>query len=105
MGGLGMIFFEWDKTKAESNVRKHGVSFDDALSVFDDPYAILEQDRIVDGEARWIALGIVDDESVVVVAHSIQQDETDETIRIISARPANRQERRRYGQHRAKDAG
>jgi uncharacterized protein len=100
-----MIRFEWDETKAESNVRKHGVSFDDALSVFDDPYAILEQDRVVEGEARWIALGIVDDESVVLVAHSIQEDEADETIRIISARPANRQERKRYGKHRAKNAG
>ena len=100
-----MIFFEWDKTKAESNERKHGVTFEDAMSVFDDPYAILEQDRIVDGEARWIALGIVDDESVVVVAHSIQETEADETVRIISARHANRQERRRYGKNRTKNAG
>ena len=100
-----MILFEWDETKAESNERKHGVSFEDAMSVFDDPYAILEQDRVVEGEARWIALGIVDDESVVVVAHSIQENEANETIRIISSRPANRQERRRYGKHRAKNAG
>jgi uncharacterized DUF497 family protein len=100
-----MIFFEWDKAKAESNEREHGVTFEDAMSVFRDPDAVFEQDRIVDGEARWIALGIVDDDSVVVVAHSTHEDGADETVRIISARLANRQERRRYGKHRAKNAG
>ncbi len=100
-----MIFFEWDDTKAASNERKHGVTFEDAMSVFDDPYAILEQDRVVDGEPRWIALGIVDDESIVVVAHLLHEDETGEAIRIISARPADRQERTRYGKHRAENAG
>lgn len=98
-----MIFFEWDETKAESNERKHGVTFEDARGVFDDPNAILEQDRIVDGEARWIALGIVNGESVIVVAHSVEETPTEETIRIISARRANREERRRYGKNREKN--
>jgi uncharacterized protein len=100
-----MLLFEWDETKAGSNERKQGVTFEDAMSVFDDPDAVFEQDRIVDGEVRWTALGIVDNESVIVVAHSVQTDETNETIRIISARLANRKEKRHYGKTREKNAG
>ena len=41
-----MIRFEWDETKAESNLRKHGIDFDDAIEVFYDPHAVFEQDRM-----------------------------------------------------------
>lgn len=47
-----MIQFEWDEAKARSNKRKHGVSFEDAMHIFDDPYAVAEQDRIERGELR-----------------------------------------------------
>jgi uncharacterized protein len=53
-----MIRFEWDPVKARTNQRKHGVTFDDAMHVFDDPCALFEQDRAVEGgEPRWQALG------------------------------------------------
>lgn len=47
-----MIQFEWDPAKAKSNERKHGVVFEDAMLIFNDPHLISEQDRIVDGELR-----------------------------------------------------
>ena len=48
-----MVWFEWDDVKASTNERKHGVRFDDAMLVFSDPYALVEQDRIEGGELRW----------------------------------------------------
>jgi uncharacterized DUF497 family protein len=53
-----MIFFEWDESKAAANRRKHKISFENAMRVFDDPHSVSEPDRIVDGELRWQALGL-----------------------------------------------
>jgi len=53
-----MILFEWDEAKARSNERKHGVRFEDAMLVFADPYALVEQDRLEGGELRWQTLGL-----------------------------------------------
>ena len=54
-----MIRFEWDPAKARINQRKHRVSFDDAIHVFDDPYALFEQDRTDEaGQRRWQAVGL-----------------------------------------------
>jgi uncharacterized protein len=47
-----MARFEWDEAKAKSNARKHGVRFEDAMLVFADPYALVEQDRLEGGELR-----------------------------------------------------
>jgi uncharacterized DUF497 family protein len=88
--------FEWDPDKAASNLRKHGVSFETAARVFRDPAALLEQDRMVNGERRWQALGVVEGFTMLLVAHVVHEEAHTEVIRIISARPANRQERRRY---------
>jgi uncharacterized DUF497 family protein len=52
-----MVWFEWDDVKANTNERKHGVHFDDAMLVFSDPYALVEQDRIEGGELRWQTFG------------------------------------------------
>ena len=94
--------FEWDAAKAESNKRKHGVSFQVAVRVFADPFALTEQDRIENGEQRWQTLGIVDGYCLLLVAHSVRDVEEDgttvEIVRIISARRADRKERRRYEQ-------
>jgi uncharacterized DUF497 family protein len=94
--------FEWDSAKAAINLRKHAVSFDIALRVFADPFALTEQVRIEGGEQRWQTLGIVEGHLLLVVAHTIRDDEEDgqpiEIIRIISARAADRKERRRYEQ-------
>lgn len=96
------IRFEWDPVKADSNRRKHGVSFETALRIFADPFALTEQDRIEGGEQRWQTLGVVEDYLLLLVAHTIGSEDEDgqavEVIRIISARRANRTERRRYEQ-------
>lgn len=88
--------FEWDPAKAAINLRKHGVSFETATRVFADPFALFELDRIEDGEARWQAVGAVDGFAVLLVAHSLRDRDGVEAIRIISARRANKKERRRY---------
>jgi len=51
-------FFEWDEAKERSNYRKHGVLFEEAAQVFDDPLAVTEQDRIAGGELRWQTIGM-----------------------------------------------
>ncbi len=95
-----MIHFEWDESKAESNVRKHGISFDDAVEAFYDPEALLIQDRVVDGEVRWQLVGNMGGLFVVHVAHTSDAHGDDEFIRIISARRADRRELRLYGKDR-----
>jgi len=92
--------FEWDPAKAESNLRKHRVSFETATRVFADPFALVKQDRIENGEHRWQTLGIVDSSLLLLVAHTVRGDEDGtEIIRIISARRAEPKERRRYEQN------
>jgi len=93
----GMTLFEWDEAKAESNLRKHGISFDDAIEVFYDPNAVFEQDRVVDGELRWQAIGMAEDLVMLQVAHTVIERDVDEVFRIVSARRATRKERRLYG--------
>ncbi len=90
--------FEWDNTKAASNLCKHGVSFEDAMGVFADPLALTIQDRIEGLEQRWQTLGMVGDCLVLLlVAHTVGEDDDGiEIIRIISARAADRKERKRY---------
>jgi len=94
--------FEWDWSKAELNFRKHRVSFETAARAFADPFALVEQDRIVDGERRWQTLALVEGRLLLLVAHTVR-DEQDaaEVIRIISARRAEPKERKRYEQNRA----
>jgi len=92
--------FEWDPAKAESNLRKHHVSFETATRVFADPFALVKQDRIENGEHRWQTLGIVDNSLLLLVAHTVRGDEDGtEVIRIISARRAEPKERKRYEQN------
>mgnify|MGYP000748227682 CR=1 FL=1 len=85
--------FEWDHTKAKRNVRKHRVSFDEALTVFYDPLAASfnDADHSV-GEHRFITVGYSSRRRLLVVAHV----ERRETIRIVSARLATAQERKRH---------
>ena len=88
--------FEWDPAKAEANLRKHGISFEMARLVFADPLALLEQDRIEAGEYRWQTTGLAGGVALLVVAHTFHDDAGIEIIRIVSARRAQRHERRRY---------
>jgi uncharacterized protein len=90
-------YFEWDGEKARSNLRKHGIQFEEAVLVFDDPFAISAQDRIENGEQRWQTLGMVGGCLLLLVAHTVRlEDDKIGLIRIISARRADRSERRRY---------
>lgn len=98
-----MTRFEWDPGKERSNRRKHGISFAIAQLAFHDPDAFSEQDRTEGGERRWQTLGLVDDVLLLLVAHTVQGDDEDEIIRIISARRADRKERRRYEKERQKN--
>ena len=92
--------FEWDPAKALANLRKHGVSFETAMRVFADPLASSNQDRIEDGEPRWITIGVVEGYVLLVVAHTVRnEDDGTEIIRIISARRADPKERKDYEQN------
>jgi hypothetical protein len=86
----------WDPAKASSNLKKHGVHFDAAIHVFDDPRALTILDRVEDGEHRWQTIGMIEGSLLVLVAHTEDDDGEDEIVRIISARRATRQERRAY---------
>ena len=99
-----MVEFEWDEAKAISNERKHGISFEYAVHVFEDPFALVERDRIEGGEYRWQTLGLVEGVILLLVAHTVQDDDEDEIVRIISARRATRKERTRYDKNRQKDS-
>jgi uncharacterized DUF497 family protein len=92
------IEFEWDQAKAKANKKKHGVSFEIACRVFADPFALVEQDRFVEGEYRWQTLGMVEGYLLLLVAHTVRDENGSEIIRIISARRASRRERKRYEQ-------
>ena len=89
--------FEWDDEKADKNLRKHGVAFETAARVFSDPLCFSRQDRFENGEERWQTLGVVQEYLLLLVAHTIRDEENGvDVIRIISARRANAVERRRY---------
>jgi uncharacterized protein len=92
------IEFDWDKEKARANVFKHGVAFEEALSVFGDPLAMtLFDDKHSDDEERWITLGLNNQGRLIVVVHTYNElDALRVQIRIISARPATRREARQY---------
>ncbi|CCD29643.1 Conserved hypothetical protein DUF497 [Candidatus Glomeribacter gigasporarum BEG34] len=93
-----LIRFEWDEAKSQSNQRKHGVSFEEACQVFRDPLHVSVQDRIEGSEQRWQTLGLVQDRPLLLVAHTLRDQEGTEIVRIISARKATPIERRRYEQ-------
>ena len=93
--------FAWDEDKNLSNQRKHdGIGFELAVRVFLDPLRLTRRDRIEDHEERWQTIGIVHGITLLIVAHTITEEDEDgqlsETIRIISARKADKSERKRY---------
>jgi len=89
------LHFEWDKAKATANFKKHGVSFEEAKSVFSDERAklIADPDHSED-EDRFILLGYSASMRLLVVCHCYRTDES--IIRIISARKASRHEAASY---------
>lgn len=92
---------EWDERKDRRNRAKHGVGFETARLVFEDPNHLSIQDRHEGDEERWQTLGLVEGIVVLLVAHAYHEDATGkEVIRIISARKATARERRHYEQGR-----
>ena len=92
---MGDIQFQWDESKHAENVRKHGVAFDEARTVFHDDRALLIADPDhSDDEDRFVLIGMSLSLRTLVVCHCYRED--DEIIRIISARKANRMERGDY---------
>ncbi len=86
--------FEWDGRKNAANKRKHGVSFEEAETVFYDDRAILVEDLDEDDEDRFVLLGLSAGLRTLVVCHCYRAN--DSVIRIISARKAHREERSDY---------
>lgn len=87
------VIFEWDEGKAKQNVRKHGVSFDEAATVFGDPLSLTIEDALhSDDEQRFVTIGQSAKGRLVVVVHTDRED----SIRIISWRTATPRERECY---------
>ena len=87
------LSFEWDEAKAKSNLAKHGVSFEEASTVFGDPLSLTIPDPAhSQREARLIVLGHSHQRKLLVVVHTERGD----NIRVISARRASRRERKSY---------
>ena len=90
-----MIKFEWNSSKAVSNIKKHGISFEEAQSVFYDEYATQFYDSDnSEEEDRFLMLGVSNESRILLVCHC--ELEQDNLIRIISARKATKNERKQY---------
>lgn len=88
--------FGWDENKNRKNLQKHGLRFETAVLVFDDPYAITRRDLSVDEEERWITVGAIGPGSILLVVHTFQENHDEEVVRIISARAAESHEKKAY---------
>ncbi|MEO8600940.1 MAG: BrnT family toxin [bacterium] len=93
------VRFDWDDRKARTNRAKHGVTFEEAITAFDDPFALVAPDprHSTASEQRTWLIGAAD-AAVLVVVYTIR--EAGEALRIISARRASRRERMRYEEAR-----
>jgi len=95
---VATIQFEWDEAKDRANRTKHGIAFDEAAELFFGDYVLIPARAGAGGEERWIAVGPLSGRPVIAVVHTDRSGR----IRIISARPARREERRRFhGTYRA----
>ena len=91
------ISFEWDEEKNQTNIKKHGVDFLEAASIFDDQFAILFDDPDHSKEEdRFLIIGVSENDRMCIVSHCYKASE--ERIRIISARQADKQEREVYNE-------
>jgi len=87
--------YEWDKAKAASNLRKHGVRFADAVTTLEDDYALTVEDDSEEGEMRFVTIGMNDALHLLVV---VWTERVGDVIRIISARKATAHERKTYSE-------
>ena len=90
--------FEWDTIKARINLEKHKISFDEASTIFLDPFLITFADDFhSDKEERYISIGLSERNRVLLAVHTEREEEIDTiVIRIISCRKATQTERKRY---------
>lgn len=86
--------FVWDEQKHQSNINKHDLDFSDVYKIFESPMLVNLDDREDYGEERWIGIGLIDMQVVVIIF----TEPNEETIRIISLRKAKNNERKRYEQ-------
>lgn len=90
---MDTIKFEWDENKNQTNQKKHGISFEEAKEVFFDDDAILFDDpEHPKGEERFLIIGLIQKEKICIVSHCYRDKEN--TIRIISARKATKNEKK-----------
>ena len=92
----GYVSFEWDAAKARRNLAKHGIDFEVAEQVWDDPLHVIVFDRVEQGQERWHAIGRVGSAVVLVVVHAYPDPDNEDHVRIIGARKATWPERRGY---------
>ena len=93
------LIFEWDEEKNIKNIKKHNVTFFEGITVFDDDNALYDTDEAhSDKEERFIIIGESDNKRLLLVCHCFR--ESDEVIRVISARKATRREKKTYGGRR-----
>jgi uncharacterized DUF497 family protein len=90
--------FEWDPQKAQSNIKKHHVRFEEAATVFLDPIAVSIYDTVhSEREDRWITMEVSKTNRILIVCHSFREENADiVTIRIFSSRKANKTEIQKY---------
>ncbi len=89
--------FEWDDNKNQKNIKKHNITFEEAIEIFEDPLHISILDKRFNYfEERWITLGQSKRRKLLVVANLFFDDMGEEVIRIISAREASSHEQRQY---------
>ncbi|HOY66431.1 MAG TPA: BrnT family toxin [Candidatus Ozemobacteraceae bacterium] len=90
-----MFTFEWDENKSEANRKKHGVTFDEASTVFNDDYArIIDDPDHSELESRFVILGFSIEKKLLMVCHCYRENE--KVIRLISARKATKSEANQY---------
>lgn len=85
--------FEWDRRKADANLRVHGIDFAEAVTVLDDTFAITREDPDAVGEQRFVTLGLSDRANSLVVVYAYRERDI---IRVLSAWRANKRERGIY---------
>jgi uncharacterized DUF497 family protein len=90
--------FVWDEEKCKCNLAKHKVSFERATLVFEDPHHLSIPDDY-ETEERWLTMGLVNGLVVILVVHTIEEQDHEEVIRIVSARKARRREKKAYDQN------
>lgn len=96
--------FEWDENKYQENIKKHGVTFEEAKSVFNDEHALFDFDKYHsnENEDRFLIIGISDLGNVLLVCHCIRKDDV---VRIISARKATNNEEKMYNKNIIENGG